>query len=68
MDDIYSDIGTDTDYHWTDPEEEPGREAKKQSKTAGHVSISEQGRIGQVEIAGVVSMAAVTAVAYSVWW
>ena len=64
MDEIYSDIGTDKNYRWTEPDAET---KGRSTTTEKELPDGNQNRMNRWELVGLVLVAAVTVAAYSVW-
>ena len=64
MDDIYSDIGSDAGYYWTEPDAET---KERSTTTEKELPDGNQNRMNRWELVGLVLVAAVTVAAYSVW-
>ena len=64
MDEIYSDIGSDAGYYWTESDAETKR---RSTATEKELPADNQNRMNRWELVGLVLVAAVTVAAYSVW-
>mgnify|MGYP004372909891 CR=1 FL=1 len=64
MDEIYSDIGTDKNYCWTEPDAETKRQL---TSVEQELFTDEKNCINLWEASGASLMIAVTAVAYYIW-